>query len=94
MYSIVMLAAMTSAPESPDFFCKKGGQPAPVYGCVGYAPMVVYPPPVYGYGYGAPSGGGCCLSRLFCCNRGGITVAGMPTDRFTVAGMAKAAGAA
>src|SRR5438876_933175 len=50
MYSIVMVAAMTAAPETPDFFCKKGG----CYGggaCYGYS---------CGGCYGGYSCGGCC----------------------------------
>jgi uncharacterized protein (TIGR03000 family) len=35
MYSIVMIAAMTAAPEVPDFFKKKGGGCNGCYGCAG-----------------------------------------------------------
>lgn len=48
MYSIVMVAAMTAAPETPDFFFKKGG----CHGCYGGG--------CYGYSCGGCCGGYSC----------------------------------
>lgn len=83
MYSIVLLAAMSASPETPDFCCKKGGGYSQAYaGCYGgwggqgwgyggggccFCGKGGYGGGGYGYGGG---GGGCCLCNIlscFCC---------------------------
>jgi uncharacterized protein (TIGR03000 family) len=69
MYSIVMMAAMTTAPEAPDFFFKnKGGG---CYGCYGGG---CYGSGCYGSGWGCGGGcygGGGCMSYSAGCHGGG-----------------------
>ena len=67
MYSIVMLAAMSAAPEAPEFCCKTGHGCESYYagcygGCAGYDQSACG-----GYGYG----GGCCYSGGCGCGYGG-----------------------
>ncbi len=67
MYSIVMLAAMSAAPETADFCCKKSYCCESYYaGCSGcYGGCA-------GYGYGCGGyGGGCCI-----CSKGGYGYGG------------------
>src|SRR4051812_6835651 len=72
MYSIVMLAAMTGAPEAPDFFCCKKSAS---YGCCGGCTGT----------YTSCCGGGCCGGGYGgCC--GGWGCHGIPTVGYSCCG--------
>lgn len=67
VYSIVMLAAMSAAPETPDFCCLLKKNKQQDNGCVGYGYQQQYGYSQPNYGGGKGSFMGC---NLLCCNKG------------------------